>query len=315
LADSYTPSNDLTLDSSDADLFVGAGAPEDEAQPDAGGEPGDQTTPEPGQAAGAEPETPDAAKTSADWRQLLEDATDPQDVLTRMARSLSRDDLLRNPVLQGIVGDAADKLERRRAADRQRELDEQNAQRERAERQRRKDEALEAEDLLTLGEIAAEERRAEREQQQRDAEARQAAERGGEYLRTQAKLALDSYVDQQPPEVRAAIAQLAQNPERYAASTWNEGYLKWLDDVVAIKVDHARSQWERGTREAIRKEELGRAEEDEPEATPEIGSGGVFSPSELISQAVWEANRGNAVWRRQNLDRIRRSVAAGAIRD
>ena len=314
MADSYISSNDLDLFADDATLFA-AGAPEQPNQSDANAGDSAQTTPQAGQPDGAASETPDASKTSADWRKALEEATDPKDLLTRLARSVSRDDLLRDPTLAGIVGDAADKLERRRAADRQREHEEAATAAARAERERKLDEAADAEDLLTLGELTLEERKAAREERARQEEVARASTQGGELLSRTAKQTLDAYVDAQPPEVKAAIAQLAADPQRYAGLSWDDGYRKWLDDVISVKVEHARGTWDKSTREAIRKDELGRAEQDEPNANPEIGNNGQASTSDLISQATWEQNRGNASWRRQNLDRIMRSVAAGQIHD
>ena len=305
----YLPSNDLTLDAEDADLSM-AGVLDTSADSAATEGAADQTTPQPGQAGEAATETPDAQKTTDDWRKLLEDAPDLNTALTRLARSVSREDLLRDPTLAGIVGDAADKLERKRADQRRAEAEEAA----RAERERKLDEALDADDLLTLGELTAEERRAAREQRQREQSEQEQRSQGEELFRPVATATLNKFVDAQPPTIKAELQKLTS--DRYAsAQTWEDGYVMWLGDVANILANAKRPEWDKNTRDAIRKDELGRAEEEEPEATPEIGSSGTPNTSDLISQAVWEQNRGDRTWRMQNLDRIRRSVAAGSIRD
>src|SRR6266568_1969977 len=100
----YIPSNDLILDAEDSDL-TWAGATEQTDQSADAAAAASQTTPEAAQPPAAATETPDAAKSTDDWRALLEDATDPLVALSRLARNVSREDLLRDPTLAGIVGD------------------------------------------------------------------------------------------------------------------------------------------------------------------------------------------------------------------
>src|SRR5206468_1234837 len=100
-------------------------------------------------------------------------------------------DLLRDSTLAGIVGDAADRLERKRSADRQAQADADA----RAERERKLDEALDADDLLTLGELTAEERRIAREQRQREQGEQQQRQQGVELFRPVATATLNRFVD------------------------------------------------------------------------------------------------------------------------
>lgn len=268
----------------------------------------------------ADPQTPpeasgtdagDAAKTDA-WRSDFSDATDPLDLLRRISKSVSREDLLKDPTLAGVIGDTADRLERKRQAEREK-ADADRREREAAdERRRRLEQAAEEDDLLTLGEITKEQVLTDRE---REIEQNARAEREAEAAKLAsavAKGALDAFVDARPQAIRTRLQQLAGT--KAYSTEFNAGFQEWLADVVETSVADAQASWEKTLRQSIRTEVLGEIEAEQ-DANPEVGGAGAAASGQgLVTQAEFDANRHDRAWLRTNLDRLNRSLAAGAIR-
>lgn len=273
---------------------------EQSAPPDAETE----TPPEASDEAAAE------AKTAA-WMQDFSDAADPLDLLRRISKSVSREELLKDPTLAGIIGDQADRLERKRTADREKANQEEAERKAAEERQRRLEEAADDDDLLTLGELTKEHVLTDREKRiQANAEAERQAE-AAQLASAVARGALDAFVDSRTPAVRTKLQQLAGT--KAYSQEFNQGFQEWMADAVAAEVANAQSEWEKNLRESIRREVLGEIE-SEQESDPEVGGGSAASGEGMVTQAEWDANRRDMAWRMKNLDRLNRSIAAGVIR-
>jgi len=304
--------SDLTLLADGATLD--RPAPDDAPQPPP---PDDGAAPATPAEASDQGDGAESTKTE-DWRAAFADASDPRDLFQRAARTLSREEMLRDPTIAGILGDAADKLERRRSAEREREAEATRQREAEAARERELDELVENEDILSLGERALEERRMLREQRTADEAQRQRQGEVSEAFQSRATDVLNRFVDAQDAAIRAKLQELARSRgEAYQlAGDWDDGYRMWLADMVGVHTEAARQNWERTTRQALRQELLGEIESGEAGASPEIGSGsGGAAGGQVVTQAEWDANRRDTSWRRANHDRIMRAVADGRIRE
>lgn len=304
------PSDQLVYLSDDATLYGPASA----ETPNTDSPPADDpnaTTPD--QLSGED--TADGSDKTGAWRTDFEQAADPLDLLRRISKSVSREELLKDPTLAGIIGDTADKLERKRQADRDREAQEQADREAQLARERELDELVDNEDILSLGERALEERRKAREQREAEAARQSETAAAGETFQTLATNALNQFVTAQPDALRGRMVELAINRQSAysAAPSWDGGFNLWLGDVVGAAVENAKTDWEKNLRAAIRAEVLGEIESGDEGASPEFGSGGTSASGQLVTQAEFDANRHNPTWRRNNIERLNRSIAAGHI--
>lgn len=174
-------------------------------------------------------------KTYSSWEDALADA--------------DRDALLRHPKLSGLVGDAADRLEKRRAAER--------AQ---AEEQARLRKAVEDDDLVTLGEAKKKELLPQIEQEP--------FQTAGQTIAKSVQTGLGKWLSEKAPGASV-------DGSKHDGKPFDEGIVGWVDDAAEAIVQHRLSkavEAEIAKRmPAIKKQILAEANGEEP--SPEVGSG------------------------------------------
>ena len=109
-------------------------------------------------------------------------------------------------------------------------------------------------------------------------------------------------------EARAAIRDKVYN-----GMTWEDGFQAYLGDAVTAEVGvrekALRTRLERELRPVIEAE----VRQGIAGGRPPIDGGGGTPAGGVISQSVFDANRGNMDWVQANFEQISRSMTAGAI--
>lgn len=264
-----------------ADGDPGGGAP---GATDGGGEPAGSSQTEGGAAA-------QAARPS--WRELLP-------TLSPAERRELFGEIRRDPGVAGVIGGEIQEAARGLATRQAQQL--QQMQRRQGWREKARNNPSEfAQEWLSADE--------QQEQQEQTSELETRYVNQGKEA---ARLTLAAWQKTLPEEVQAAVRSKV-----YDGMTWEQGYTAYVNDVVEALAAHRTKTNEQATRARLEAELRPVIETEVRQAIasgrpPVDGSGGQ-SGAGVLTQAVFDANRGNPDWVNQNLDRIGEAIAAGKI--
>jgi hypothetical protein len=251
-----TPEGDLRDEVAPEPTVGGEGAPAAPRQAPEASPPAAAPAPtdaEPGPAAEAEGEP--------EWLQHIRTSKDPKEILAALTKNMSRDEVVRDPTLAGLIGDLGQKRAKQL-------LEEQSA----ARIEHEKRQALARGDTYRLGELTAPE-------VQRQVQQSQAAESTAPFMegvaRWQAKL---------PEEVQRQI----QGRQYGAGGSYADGVEQYLEAVADAMISHRlneRVEQEIKHREpALRKAWLGETNGAEP--SPERTNGHAAGVREITDEQI-----------------------------
>jgi hypothetical protein len=228
----------------------GRGAP---AQADVS-PPGDSQSVEPSDAPpdGAEVREDTSAPTAPEWLAAVDAATDPKEKLALLTRNLPREELTRDDVLAGLLGDLSNQRARRLIEDQQRQAEEQQRLR-----------AYEQGDLYTLGQLSAAEL-----QQRREAQEAQARQQSDPYIHA----------------VRTFQASLPEDVQREVQGKQYDSFGAYLTAVQDAAIRHGVSEEVRKRSGALSKAELSQTVGSE--MSPELDGGPAQSTREITDAQV-----------------------------
>jgi len=229
----------------------GRGAP---AQPDVS-PPGDSQSAEPPEAPpdGAEVREDTSTPTAPpEWLVAVDAATDPKEKLALLTRNLPREELTRDEVLAGLLGDLSNQRARRILEDQQRQADEQARLR-----------AYDQGDLYTLGQLSAAEL-----QQRREAQEAQARQQSDPYIHA----------------VRAFQASLPEDVQREVQGKQYDSFGAYLTAVQDAAIRHGVSEEVSKRSGALAK--AGLSQTVGSEMSPELDGGPAQSTREITDAQV-----------------------------
>lgn len=209
------------------------------------------------EAEAGEPASTEASTEPPEWWQQVKDAPDPKAALALLTKNMSREDVQRDPTLQGVIGGMAEYQAQQLL---------QRRQREQLEQQKR--EALANADFYGLGQLSAPELRQQVEQAQ-------AGEQYSEFM--QAVTEFQSSFD---PEVQ----QQVQGKTYGAGKTPREGFVEYLKAITEAEASH-RTEKELKRREpALRKAWLSESNGNQP--VPELDGGRATGVREITDEQI-----------------------------
>jgi hypothetical protein len=191
--------------------------------------------------------------------QQVKNASDPKEMLALLTRHLPKDDLARDTVLAGYIGDRVQHGVRDRLAQQERE---------RLEKERQ--EAYARGDLYTLGQLSAVDYTAQEEVQKRQAELAVSPVMGV-IRRWQEKL---------PPSVQQEVQGRTFAPN----GTFEDGLLEYLEAVKEASVKHGFDEEIKKREPALRKAMLSATVGSE--STPEREGGGTTYVREITDEQI-----------------------------
>jgi len=232
----------------------GRGAP---AQPEVS-PPGDTPSVEPPDASTEDsadntlPAEPPAPPTSPEWLTQLRASEDPKEILALLTRNMAREDLTRDDVLSGLLGDLSNQRARKMLEDQQR-----------ADQDRERARAYDAGDLYQLGQLSA----VEMQQQ------RQLAEQS-------ARAAADPYMN----AVRSFQSGLPEDVQREVQGKQYDSFGAYLSAVQDAAIRHGVSEEVKKRSGALSKAELSQTVGSEQ--SPELDGGPAQAYREITDAQV-----------------------------
>ncbi len=201
---------------------------------------------------GAEVREDTSTPTAPEWLAAVDAATDPKEKLALLTRNLPREELTRDDVLAGLLGDLSNQRARRILEDQQRQAEEQQRLR-----------AYEQGDLYTLGQMSAAQL-----QQQREAAEAQARQQSDPYIHA----------------VRAFQASLPEDVQREVQGKQYDSFGAYLTAVQDAAIRHGVSEEVRKRSGALSKAELSQTVGSE--MSPELDGGPAQSTREITDAQV-----------------------------